>query len=227
MRNWIDEKHKSLVEFCLNVRTFYHCCCLEEQCITSQLRTISDEYPRTSYGEASSAEHAPKKSLQATYCVISSHTSYSILVPSSPYKIRFYFDFTNCTAAHATVDSRGLKFRISSLARYVCLVPSTVLNSILVDSRLCVNYGNFIAAQCESLWGNTFGTSTPRTAFKSSPNTVLASKLVLAGISLEGVSAGDALLQWPPNQHLSDYPIGIITSGENHNIGHLGLESTP
>jgi len=151
-----------------------------------------------------------------TYHVIASSTN----CPTSPLFLRL----SNCTAAHTTVDSWGVKFSISTPPQYVCLVPSTVLNSTLViDSKFCANNANLTTAQCESLCGNTFDTSTPGTAFKSAPNTVLAPNPVWADISPEELNAGNVLLQWPPDQHLSDYPIGIITSGENHNVGHLGL----
>jgi hypothetical protein len=42
-------------------------------------------------------------------------------------------------------------------------------------------------------------------------------------ISPQALLAGTTELQLPPNNDLSKYPIGIITSGNYQNVGHLGL----
>lgn len=132
---------------------------------------------------------------------------------------------SNCTVPGTSVDSWGLKLTLSAPAQYVCVSPSTAVNSMLViGSEFCQNYPNITMAQCESLCGNTFNTSAAGTSYNpSSPNAILAPNPVWAEISPQPLPAGATLLDLPPDDLISKLPIGIITDGDHQNVGQLGL----
>ena len=132
---------------------------------------------------------------------------------------------SNCTIAGTTVDSWGLMLDLANPSQYVCLSPSTVTNSTLVlGSAFCQTGSNITTPQCESLCGNTFDTSAAGTSYtSSSPSVVLAPNPLWSLLSSAPLLAGTTELQLPPTSELSKYPIGIITSGNNQNVGHFGL----
>jgi hypothetical protein len=131
---------------------------------------------------------------------------------------------SNCTVAGTNVDSWGLGLDLADPLQYLCVVPSTVVNSTLViSSNFCQTESNITNAQCESLCGNTFNTSSAGSSYtSSSASAVLAPNPVWADLSPEALLAGTTELQLP-NKELSKYPIGIITSGDHQNVGHFGL----
>ena len=146
------------------------------------------------------------------------------VVSSSTCPPPLFLQLSNCTVAGTTVNSWGLRLNLADPSQYLCVVPSTVVNSTLVlDSGFCKTQSNLTAAQCESRCGNTFNVSAAGTSYTSSSASVLAPNPVWTEISPEPLLAGTTVLQLPPNDEISNYPIGIITSGENQNVGHLGL----
>ena len=136
-----------------------------------------------------------------------------------------FLQLSNCTIAGTNVDSWGLMLDLANPSQYVCVCPSTVTNSTLViSSAFCQTDTNITNAQCESLSGNTFNTSAAGTSYNpSSAGAVLAPNPTWNELSPVALLAGTTILQLPPNDELSKYPIGIITSGDNQNVGHFGL----
>jgi hypothetical protein len=131
----------------------------------------------------------------------------------------------NCTVPGTSVDSWGFMFTLSSPAQSVCIVPSTVVNStLLLSSNYCQNYTNGTEAQCESLSGGTFNINAAGTSYSpSNPSTILASNPVWNEISPQPLLAGSTSVQLTADYHILEYPVGIITSGIEQNVGHLGL----
>jgi len=138
-----------------------------------------------------------------------------------------FLQLSNCAVPGTSVDSWGLSLALSTPPQYLCLVPSTVVNSTLVvSSEVCQNYTAGTIAQCKSLRRNTFNTSTAGSSFSSlSTNTILGSNPLWAEISPEPLTAGQTVLQLSPDSSLPNYTIGIIASGRgtSQNVGHLGL----
>ncbi|KAF8848376.1 hypothetical protein BDZ45DRAFT_664575 [Acephala macrosclerotiorum] len=145
--------------------------------------------------------------------------------PPAPIELRL----GNGTIAGTNVDSRGFLAGLSTPAQFLFLAPSTVVNStIVISDSFCTNSDNLTTAQCASSCGNTYNISAAGDSFKSTPNTLMISDPVWASISsqpLYSLTAGETLLQLPSGQALSNDSIGIISSGENQNMGHLGLAS--
>jgi hypothetical protein len=114
--------------------------------------------------------------------------------------------------------------RITALSS--CSPSPTLFHQLSSCSDFCQNYTAGTIAQCESLCGNTFNTSTAGASFNSSSiNTLLEPNLVWSEITPEHLLAGQTVLQLQLDSALSNYPLGIITSGPNQNVGHLGLAS--
>ncbi|KIN02425.1 hypothetical protein OIDMADRAFT_122224 [Oidiodendron maius Zn] len=136
-----------------------------------------------------------------------------------------FLPLSNCTIAGTAIDSWGLRLDLADPSQYLCVVPSTVVNSTLViSSTFCQTEPNVTTAQCESLCGNTFNTSIAGTSYtSSSPGAVLAPNPVWAELSPQALLAGTTVLQLPPENDVSKFPIGIITSGNHQNAGHFGL----
>jgi hypothetical protein len=150
---------------------------------------------------------------------------YSILATLSAACPTVSLQLGNCTVPGTNVDSWGFMFTFSSPSQSVCIVPSTVVNStLLLSSDYCQNYTNGTADQCESLSGNTFNISAAGTSYTSSnPSTTLGWNPVWHDISPTTLLAGTALLQLTADFRIPEYPVGIITTGVEQNVGHLGL----
>ncbi|KAE9381151.1 hypothetical protein N431DRAFT_476046 [Stipitochalara longipes BDJ] len=133
--------------------------------------------------------------------------------------------FSNCTVPGTPGNIYGLELTLSNSSQYVCVVPSTVVNStLLIGSDYCQHYANGTTAQCESLSGNTFNIlAAGRFYNASTPSAVLGSNPVWSEINSQALDAGTTSLYLPPNHTVPNYPIGIITGGNNQNAGHLGL----
>jgi hypothetical protein len=135
----------------------------------------------------------------------------------------------NHTIPGTKVESWGWLTNLSTPAQSIIFAPSTVVNSTLVISdSFCQNNDNLTVAQCESRCGNTYNTSAAGNSFQSTPNTLLIQDPLWADISLQprySLTAGETPLQLPSDQSLSNDSIGIISSGENQNVGHFGLAS--
>jgi hypothetical protein len=155
---------------------------------------------------------------------------YSYYTDSAPYST-VAFELSYCTVLGTSVDSWGLTLNFSKptqeLSEWfpICVVPSTVVNStLLISSEYCQNYANGTAAQCESLSGNTFNISTSEASYNTSTrNAVLGSNSVWSKINSQALVTGNTSLFLPPDNTIPSYPVGIITSGNNQNAGHLGL----
>jgi hypothetical protein len=130
----------------------------------------------------------------------------------------------SCKVSGTSVDSYGVTLTLSTPSQFVCVVPSTVVNStLLIGSDYCQNFANGTAAQCESLSGNTFNIGAAGTSYNASTaSAVLGSNPVWSKISSQTLLAGNTSLFLPP-KIVTSYPIGIITVGNNQNAGHLGL----
>jgi hypothetical protein len=136
---------------------------------------------------------------------------------------------SNCTVPGTSIESWGVTLTLSKPSQYVCVVPSTVVNStLLIGSEYCQNYATGTAAQCTSRSGNTFDIGAAGTSYNAStPSIILAPNSAWTDIPSQTLLAGTTSLYLPSTDTLPRYPIGIITSGNNQNTGHLGLESTP
>jgi hypothetical protein len=117
----------------------------------------------------------------------------------------------------------------NTCAQFIIFAPSTVVNSTLVISdSFCQNNDNLTAAQCASSCGNTYNISASGDSFQSTPNTLLIQDPLWADNSsqpLYSLITGETLLQLPSDQSLSNDSFGIISSGENQNVGHFGPAS--
>jgi hypothetical protein len=158
-------------------------------------------------------------------CILGILCSLCTVVSSSTCPTPLLLQLSNCTIAGTNVDSWGLMLDLAGPSQYVCVSPSTVTNSTLViSSAFCQTDSNITNAQCESLCGNTFNTSAAGTSYtSSSAGAVLAPNPLWNQLSPAALLAGTTVLQLPPTDELSKYPIGIITSGDHQNVGHLGL----
>jgi hypothetical protein len=129
---------------------------------------------------------------------------------------------SNCTVPGTSVDSWGVAFTFGS--QDLCLAPSTVVNTtLLIGSDYCQSYPNGTFAQCESLSGQTFNISAAGASYNASTPAILGSNPVWNAISSNQLLAGNTSLYLPGNGSLPNFPVGIITSGDNQNVGHLGL----
>jgi hypothetical protein len=164
--------------------------------------------------------NAPKRSILGCifYLILCLITVASCSTGPAPLLLQL----TNCTVAATNVDSWGLRLDLADQS--LCVSPSTVVNSTLViSSDFCQTISNLTNAQCESLCGNTFNISSAGSLYTlSSASAILAPNPVWAEISPEALLAGTTELQLPNNK-LSEYPIGVITSGDHQNVGHFGL----
>lgn len=132
----------------------------------------------------------------------------------------------NCTVQGTSIDSWGFMFTLASpsQSQSVCIVPSTVVNStLLLGSDFCQNYANGTTAQCESLSGGTFNTTAAEPSYTPSPTSILAADFFWNDISPQITDAGTDSVQLTADYSIPGYPVGIITTGSQQNVGHLGL----
>jgi hypothetical protein len=139
------------------------------------------------------------------------------------------FRLGNCTTAEG-VDSWGLLVGIgdNSLLQEVCLIPSTVVNNTLVQGvevcSVAQNPNDTIPA-CRSRRGGLFNHSI--SSFTTiSPDQILAQDPAWASFMSPFPNftvAGNSTLFFPSDLSIGDFPIGVITQGQNSSAGHLGL----
>ena len=138
------------------------------------------------------------------------------------------FHLGNCTTAEG-VDSWGLLVGIgdSSVLQEVCLVPSTVVDSTLVQGvEVCSGdqNPNDTMPACRSRRGGLFNHSV--SSFTTiSLDQILAPDPAWAAFSPfpNFTVAGNSTLFFPSDLSIGDFPIGVITDGQNSSAGHLGL----
>ncbi|CEJ92081.1 hypothetical protein VHEMI07758 [[Torrubiella] hemipterigena] len=96
---------------------------------------------------------------------------------------------TNCTFL---THPWGIRYTVADPSQYLCLAPSTVVNStFVIGSDFCKTRGNLSTAQCLSLSGNTFNISAAGKSYTPlSPSDLLARKPVWSEISPDPIFAG-------------------------------------
>lgn len=158
-------------------------------------------------------------------CLLSFSRATTKCTLSNPQPISL--SLSNCTVHHIDgrdVDSWGVSLSLSG--QELCFVPSTVVNNTLVmGAEVCSNDHNGTLAQCTSRRGGLFDIAAAGSSFVNISLADLAAdtgwREIMKPLPPFTV-AGKTTLQLPADISVP-MSIAVITQGQNHTAGHLGL----
>jgi hypothetical protein len=152
----------------------------------------------------------------------------------TPSRKPFAIPLGNCTLPGTNVDSWGIS-SIEISGTNVCLSPSMFVDNILLmDTSLCQDghrdKGEATIAQCESRRGGPVNVSALSGSFTTGTDSDLAvDRNWINWMELNGITediygtVGKIDLDLPNDIRLSQFAVGIVNQGQDHNAAHLGL----
>jgi hypothetical protein len=145
---------------------------------------------------------------------------------SSPLPI--VLPLTNVTIPSQDISTYGLRFDVGAPKQNLCLMPSTVVdNMLLISTNICAGTGiqNLTKAQCRAYHGGTFDLNAASASFQNV--SLVSSKLPMdpgwTTFNLPYTVAGTTNLDLVANIAVPNMTVVVITEGINFTAGHIGL----
>jgi hypothetical protein len=145
----------------------------------------------------------------------------------------FAIPLVNCTPPGTNVDSWGIS-SIEISGTNVCLTPSMFVDNVLLMDKILCQDGNRneredTVAQCESRRGGPVSVSA-LSSFANGTDSDLApdrnwiNLMARTNITKDVYGTiGRVDLGLPNDVRLSQFAVGVVNQGQNHNAAHLGL----